>query len=173
MKKKIYFAVLCFLICALFLSAQDSFERESILNETLVKSFIKNHKNLFMELKKENAGEMMYPDNKESVRETFDRIWKLKPGKKIKRIFEKYRLDGNKGMYQLIVLQYGIVAYTIEEALSEITNEERSAKQKESDRRTIGWLAEIKSQIHSFDYKLIKQYGKDLYEIFNEIEKIL
>ncbi|UTY27453.1 hypothetical protein [Treponema denticola] len=163
--KKIIFIVLSILFCSAFVFSQNNFERESVLTEEVLKSLIKNYKNLFNDLKSENAGKLIYTEKEESVRETFDRVLK------VKRIFEKYGFNGDKGMYQILVLQYGIVACTIEETLNEIVNENRTEKQKENDRQTAAWLSEIKSQINSADYKLMQKYFEELYEIFNRIEE--
>jgi len=169
--KKIIFIVLSVLFCSVFVFSQNNFERESVLTEEVLKSFIKNYKNLFNDLKSENAGKLIYTEKEESVRETFDRVLKVKPSKKVKRIFEKYGFDGDKGMYQILVLQYGIVADIIEETLNEIANEERTERQKENDRQTAAWLSEIKAQINSTDYKLMQKRFEELYEIFNRIEE--
>ncbi|PIE97803.1 MAG: hypothetical protein CR988_06415 [Treponema sp.] len=168
--KKMLFVVLSVLFCSVFVFSQNNFERESVLTEETLKSFITNYKHMFKDLKAENAGKHIYV-KKESIRESFDRLSKVKPSKKIKRIFEEYSFDGDKGIYQIVVLQYGVVACTIEEALNEIANEKRTEKQKEKDRETVAWLVEIKSQINSSDYKLIQKYFKELYEIFNRIEE--
>ncbi|WP_147625335.1 hypothetical protein [Treponema denticola] len=169
--KKIIFIVLSILFCSAFVFSQNNFERESVLTEQSVQEFIKNYKNLFNDLKSENAGKLIYTEKEESVRETFDRVLKVKPSKKIKRIFEKYGFDGDKGMYQILVLQYGIVAGTIEETLNEIANEDRTEWQKENDRQTAAWLSEIKAQINSADYKLMQKHFEEFYEIFNRIEE--
>lgn len=175
MKKKIGMFIFCLLSCGMFLSAQNSFERERVLTERLVKDFIDDYKDLFTALKKENAGNLLLlsSNDNESVRVIFDKAWKAKPSKKIKRIFTDYGFDRDKGLYQIVVLQYGIVAYTIEETFAEIDNDTRSEKQKESDREASAWLSEIKAQINSADYKLIQKYGKELYDIFNRIEERL
>ena len=66
-------------------------------------------------------------------------------------------------------MQYGIVACTIEEALAEIENTERTDEQKASDNQARAWLKEIKSNISPEDYELVKKYKAKLYEIFNKL----
>lgn len=164
--KKIFLTFVLFFV-SVFCFAQNFFEPEQVLSEDLAKNFTTHYKDFFAELKDQSIGTTISAMITHNVRETFDAVRKLKPSKKAGRVFEKYSFDKDKGLYQFLVLQYGIVAYTIEEALLEIQGTTRSEKQKENDRQTVALLSEIKAQINSKDYELIKKYGKDLYAIFN------
>lgn len=67
--KKIIFVVLSVLFCSAFVFSQNNFERESVLTEEALKSFVKNYKNLFNDLKLENAGKLIYNEKEEALNE--------------------------------------------------------------------------------------------------------
>lgn len=172
MKKFIDCGLFFFILHILILSCTVS-NYKAVLSEGDVKSFIENHERLFTEITAADVKSWIAIDNEISMSDLFKAMYKKTPPKKIQTIFKQNGLNPKLGHLQIAVLQYGIVADTIEKTLAEISNEERTQEQKENDKQTAGWLNEIKSQINSDDYELIKKYSVELYEIFNQLENNL
>lgn len=170
MKKNMYVVLFFFVLYSLIVSCTVNNDGELVLTENEVKSFIENYETLFTEIIKTDIKGWITIDNEISVSNLFISLYKKTPPKAIQKIFEQNGLNPKRGHIQIAVLQYGIVADTIEKTLAEIENEERTEKQKENDTQTAGWLNEIKAQIHSNDYELVKKYASELYEIFNCLE---
>ncbi len=168
--KKITAILLMSYVCAIAFFAQTIFERERILTEQTMEHFIEDYLDLFTDLKEQNIGRLLKFKRK-SIREIFSETEKIHPSKKIQRIFIRYGLDGKKGLQQILVLQYGILACTIEQTLSSIQKYPRNTALQKSDREAAAWLSEIKAQINSADYALIKKYEAKLYKIFNRLEQ--
>lgn len=172
MKKNICCGLFFFILHILILSCAVS-NYKAVLSEDNVKSFIENHERLFAEITAADIKAWIAVDNEISMSDLFKAMYKKTPPKKIQTIFKQNGLNPKLGHLQIAVLQYGIVTDTIEKTLAEISNEERTQEQKENDKQTAGWLNEIKSQINSDDYELIKKYSAELYEIFNQLENNL
>ena len=173
LKKNICCGLFFFILHILILSCTATNYDKAVLTEDNVKSFIENHEKLFAEITAADIKAWITIDNEISMSDLFKSMYKKTPPQKIQEIFKQNGLNPKLGHLQIAVLQYGIVACTIEETLSEIANENRTEKQKENDKQTTGWLNEIKSQINSDDYELIKKYSAELYEIFNQLENNL
>jgi len=173
LKKIIDCGLFFFILHILILSCTATNYDKAVLTEDNVKSFIENHERLFTEITAADVKSWIAIDNEISMSDLFKAMYKKTPPKKIQTIFKQNGLNPKLGHLQIAVLQYGIVADTIEKTLAEISNEERTQEQKENDKQTAGWLNEIKSQINSDDYELIKKYSAELYEIFNQLENNL
>lgn len=173
MKKIIDCGLFFFILHILILSCTATNYDKAVLTEDNVKSFIENYERLFTEITAADVKSWIVIDNEISMSDLFKAMYKKTPPKKIQTIFKQNGLNPKLGHLQIAVLQYGIVADTIEKTLAEISNEERTQEQKENDKQTAGWLNEIKSQINSDDYELIKKYSAELYEIFNQLENNL
>lgn len=170
MKKNRYCLLFFFILPIVILSCTVSNYDKAILTEEEVKSFIENYEKLFTTITKTGIKGWIVIDNEISMSDLFKSIHKKTPPRKIQSIFAQNGLNPKQGHFQIAVLQYGIVADTIEKALAEIAKEDRSEKQKENDNQTVGWLNEIKAHIHLDDYALIKKYSTELYAIFNQLE---
>lgn len=173
MKKNIYCGLFVFILPILIVSCTVNNYDTAVLTEDAVKSFIENYEKLFTEIIKTGTKGWIVIDNEISMSRLFKALYKRKPPKEIQNIFEQNGLNPTRGHVQIAVLQYGLVADTIEKTLAEIANEARTEKQKENDKQTAGWLDEIKAHIHSDDYTLIKKYATELYAIFNQLENSL
>lgn len=173
LKKIIDCGLFFFILHILILSCTVTNYDKAVLTENNVKSFIKNHEKLFAEITAADIKAWITIDNEISISDLFKAMYKKTPPQKIQEVFKQNGLNPKLGHLQIAVLQYGIVADTIEKALAEISNEERTETQRENDKQTAGWLNEIKSQINSDDYELIKKYSEELYEIFNQLENNL
>lgn len=172
MKKNIYRGLFFFILSIVILSCTVNNYDKAVLTEDVVKSFIENYEKLFTEVIKTGIRGWIIIDNEVSMSRLFKAMHK-KPPKEIQKIFEQNSLHPTRGHVQIAVLQYGLVADTIEKTLAEIANEARTEKQKENDKQTAGWLDEIKTHINSDDYALIKKYSTELYAIFNQLENSL
>lgn len=165
--------IICFIVCA-FAAVSCAKEWDSgktFLTETSVKSFIENHKMILTELKTENISKGAFSETFVSTEKALIKILRGKVTSKAKQVFKKYGLDSKAGHIQIAVMQLGIYAYTIEQALTECTALERSAEQIIADKQMETRLKDFKNFINAKDYELIVKYNKELFEIFDNIEK--
>lgn len=159
--------LLSFTLCILYAQAVQ-FERDAVLTEAAVKAFISYHEALFSDIKEARAGNWFSsPKGGTSPREALDAITEIKPPKKIRAVFKRYGLDSETGHLQIAIMQYGIVALEIEEALTEVAAMERTKREQAADKKVAAYLGELKSQINSSDLALIRSYRKQLRVIFN------
>lgn len=159
--------LLGFILCVL--NAQEQpFEREAILTESAVKAFIDRHESLISDIKTAREGNWLSIKGcRTSPREALDAITETEPPKKIRMLFKQYGLDSETGHLQIAVMQYGIVALEIEEALSEVAAMKRTKREQAADKKVAAYLNELKSQINSADLEFIRTYRKQLRPIFN------
>ena len=172
MNKKITMLLIVSAVCmlnSLHLTAQmATFEREAVLTETAVKVFINHHEALISDIKAAHEGSWL-PSKKKNTgpRETLDAIAAVYPSKKIRTIFQQYGLNPETGHLQIAIIQYGIIALEIEEALTEVSAMKRIKREQEADKKVAAYLNELKSQINSADMTLIRTYRKQLRPIFD------
>lgn len=168
MKKNITKVLLLWFTLSILHAQTGLFERDATLTESAVKAFISHHEALLSDIKAARAGNW-FPSSKHgtSPREALDAITEITPPKKIRAVFEQYGLDSEKGHLQIAIMQYGIVALEIEEALTEVAAMERTKREQAADKKVAAYLGELKSQINSSDLALIRSYRKQLRPIFN------
>ncbi len=146
---------------------------KAILTEDAVQNFIKHHTELNKELlssHKEIKPFIRMSDF--TPKKALTNLQNIPTPEILKNLFKKYGLNGNKAVLQITVMQYGIVAYTMDETLEEIkkSGEERNKKQKASDIAVANYAKKLKTLINTDDYKLIKKYHKELFEVFNNFK---
>lgn len=167
--KKIIFATFVFVCLILSCEKKVDITQSSFLDDKTIENFVANHQMILDDIKTSGAKAWVVADSNFSVKDFFEAFRKKMPPSKVGKIFERYGLNAKIGHLQITTMQYGIVACTIEEALAEIENTERTEKQKASDNQARAWLKEIKSNISPEDYELVKKYKAKLYEIFNKL----
>ena len=151
------------------LTAQTTtFERDAVLTAATVQAFAEHHAALFSDIRNTREGNWLaVPQNNISPREMLNNIAESVPPKSIQAIFRQYGLNPAKGHLQIAVMQYGIVALEIEEALTEVAALERTKREQAADKKVAAYLGELKSQINSADLSLIRAYRTQLRPIFN------
>lgn len=165
--------IICFIVCAFaaFSCAKEWDAGQTFLTETAVKSFIENHKMILTELKTENISKGNFSETFVSAEKALTKILRGKVTSKAKQVFKQYGLNSKTGHIQIAVMQLGIYTYTIEQALMECAALERSAEQIAADKQMETRLKDFKNFINAKDYELIVKYNKELFEIFDNIEK--
>lgn len=167
MKKRIAgLVLLCFAICFLT-AAENVFEREAVLTESTVQSFISNHAALFADIKASKEDKWLNLNTRSSPRETLDTLSTVEPPRKIRMLFKQYGLDSEMGHLQIAVMQYGIIALEIEEALTEVSAMNRTKRELAADKKVAAYLNELKAQLNSKDFTLIRTHRQALRPIFN------
>ncbi|PIE97785.1 MAG: hypothetical protein CR988_06430 [Treponema sp.] len=146
---------------------------KAFLTEEAVQNFIKHHKDLNLSLLKLHEQIKPYIKiSKFNPENTLTKLQNMPTPKLLKNLFKKFGLDENKAVMQITVMQYGIIAYTMEATLEEIKNsgEERNEYQKASDLAVENYAKKLKALINEDDYKLIKKYHSDLFAAFDNFK---
>lgn len=156
-------------VCVMVNAQKMSFQRDAVLTKQTIQSFIKYNESLFADIKEVDEPDWFgiiagYNSNPRSI---LDEIEELEPPKTIQNIFKQFGLDPQKGHVQIAIMQYGVVALEIEEALIEISPIKRSEKEKKEDKKVKSYLNELLAQINTADLELIRNYRNQLRPIFN------
>lgn len=180
MKRKLLFTIqflfVCIFTCTVLActkrqavnTVKIEIKKNAILDETSIEGFVSNYAQIQEALQKNNITRYRLESNDPAS--VLEGISQIKLSSELKKAFEEYGLNSETGHIQLAVIQYGIIASTIEDALAEVASTERNASQEISDEGFTKYINTIKNLINSDDYALVRKHKAELTTAFNKFQ---